>query len=247
MLKKVVGIIINETNYGETSKIVNILTREGVIGAIAKGAKSVKSPLRTTTLNLTYGNFNIYYNESKLSTIKSVDVIDELKIIKKDIVLISYMSFLCDLTSQVIKQNNRGIIFDLLLQTLLKINDGLNPMIMTNILELKLLDYLGVGISFNSCCKCGSTKSIVTIDPDAGGYICKKCYTNEICYDEKTLKMLRMYYLVDINSISKLQISDRVIHNINYFINTYYDRYTGLYLKSKTFLNSLLSKNDFAH
>lgn len=240
MLKKVEGIIINDTNYGEASKIINILTDEGIIGVIAKGAKSIKSPLRSTTLNLTYGSFNIYYNENKLSTLKSADIINELKNIKKDIVLVSYMSFLCDLVSQVMKQNDDKKIYDMLISTLLKINDGLNPMIMTNILELKLLDYLGVGISFNSCCKCGKTRGIVTIDPDAGGYICKDCYTNELYYDEKTLKMLRMYYLVEISSISDLKISDKVVNNINYFVNTYYDRYTGLYLKSKKFLNDLI-------
>lgn len=240
MLKKVEGIIINDTNYGETSKIINILTDEGIIGVIAKGAKSIKSPLRSTTLNLTYGSFNIYYSENKLSTLKSADIINELKNIKKDIVLVSYMSFLCDLVSQVMKQNDDKKIYDMLISTLLKINDGLNPMIMTNILELKLLDYLGVGISFNSCCKCGKTRGIVTIDPDAGGYICKDCYTNELYYDEKTLKMLRMYYLVEISSISDLKISDKVVNNINYFVNTYYDRYTGLYLKSKKFLNGLI-------
>lgn len=240
MLKKVEGIIINDTNYGEASKIINILTDEGIIGVIAKGAKSIKSPLRSTTLNLTYGSFNIYYNENKLSTLKSADIINELKNIKKDIVLVSYMSFLCDLVSQVMKQNDDKKIYDMLISTLLKINDGLNPMIMTNILELKLLDYLGVGISFNSCCKCGKTRGIVTIDPDAGGYICKDCYTNELYYDEKTLKMLRMYYLVEISSISDLKIGDKVVNNINYFVNTYYDRYTGLYLKSKKFLNDLI-------
>ena len=57
MLKKVEGIIINQTNYGETSKIVNILTRDGIVGVIAKGAKSIKSPLRSSTLNLTWVAF----------------------------------------------------------------------------------------------------------------------------------------------------------------------------------------------
>lgn len=241
MLKKVEGIIINQTNYGETSKIVNILTRDGIVGVIAKGAKSIKSPLRSSTLNLTYGSFIIYYTGNKLSTLKSADIINELSTIKKDIVLTSYMSFLCDLTNQVMKQNNNPNIYELLISTILKINNGFNPMVMTNILELKLLDYLGVGINFSCCSKCGSSKSIITIDPDDGGYICSNCYTNQIMYNEKTLKMLRMYYLVDINSIKDLKISDNVIVSINYFVNTYYDRYTGLYLKSKKFLNELIN------
>ena len=62
---------------------------------------------------------------------------------------------------------------------------------------------------------------------------------SEFIYDDKTIKMLRLYYLIDIKSISELKISDNVINNIDRFINTYYDRYTGLYLKSKKFLNNI--------
>lgn len=240
MLKEVEGIIISETNYGETSKIVNILTKDGIIGAIAKGAKSIKSPLRSFTNTFTYGIFNIYYKDKQLSTIKSVDIIDDFKTIKRDIILISYMSFLCDLVTQVVKQNSDEKIYYLLISSLYKINSGFNPMVITNILELKLLDYLGVGLSFDSCAMCGNTHDIVTVDPDIGGYICMKCYTNEIIYDEKTLKMLRMYYLVDIDSIKDLKISSNVISNIDKFINSYYDRYTGLYLKSKKFLEDMI-------
>lgn len=105
MLKEVKGIIVSETNYGETSKIVNILTKDGIIGCIAKGAKSLKSPLRSYTQKFTFGSFMIYYKENKLSLIKSVDVIDELSLIKKDLVLISYLSYISDLTYQIMKQN----------------------------------------------------------------------------------------------------------------------------------------------
>lgn len=241
MLKKIEGIIVNSVDYGESSKIINILTREGTIGVMCKGVKSVKSPLRGFTQNLTYGLFCIYYKDNKLSILKSVDIIDDLKMIKKDITLISYMSFLVDLCNQVMRQNCDEEIYNLLIKTIIKINNGFNPMVMSNILELKLLDYLGVGINFDCCLKCGSSKDIITIDPDIGGYICKKCYTNEVIYDEKTLKMLRMYYLVNISSISELKINDDVIKNINRFINMYYDRYTGLYLKSKKFLEQIIN------
>ena len=105
MLKEVKGIIVSETNYGETSKIVNILTKDGIIGCIAKGAKGLKSPLRSYTQKFTFGSFMIYYKEDKLSLIKSVDVIDELSLIKKDLVLISYLSYISDLTYQIMKIN----------------------------------------------------------------------------------------------------------------------------------------------
>ncbi|MDD2504832.1 MAG: DNA repair protein RecO [Bacilli bacterium] len=239
MLRAVEGIIISETNYGESSKIVNILTKEGIIGAIAKGAKSLKSPLRSYTQKFTFGIFQIYYKENKLSIIKSVDVAKELSLIKQDLILISYMSYLSDLAHQIMRQTGDYDLYNIYIDSILKINEGLNPMIICNIFEIKALDFLGVGINFNSCSKCGISKDIITIDADIGGYLCKSCYINEVIYDEKTIKMLRMYYLVEISSITDLKISDEVINNINKFINNYYDRYTGLYLKSKNFLEKI--------
>ncbi len=238
MLKTIRGIVVNETPYSETSKILNILTEEGIVGVIAKGAKSLKSPLRVIACKFTYADFTIYYNEGKLSTLKEGSIVDNFNHVKTDLVLISYLSYITELVVQVIKQQMAPQIFHLYISTIKKLDEGLNPMVMMNILEIKLLDYLGVGIELNSCCVCGSTKNIITIDPDRGGYICSKCYTNEIIYDEKTRKMLRMYYLVDIDSITELKIKDYIVTNINRFLNIYYDRYTGLYLQSKNFLNN---------
>jgi DNA repair protein RecO (recombination protein O) len=48
-----------------------------------------------------------------------------------------------------------------------------------------------------------------------------------------------MFCYVDIAKISKLDISDQVKREINNFLDEYYDQYTGLYLKSKTFLKNL--------
>lgn len=234
---EVTGFILSEIPYGDTSKIVNIFTKDGVIGCIAKGAKSLKSNLRVNTTKFTYGKFIINKKQDKLSLLTEAYSIDELVNIKANLLLITYLSYIVELTNQVIKQtNDYESLYNLFISVILKMNNNLNPKVLTNIYELKVLDYLGVGINFNSCNICGSTKSIITIDGDIGGYVCSNCYTNETIYDNKTIKMLRMYYLIDVSTISELKISDNVINNIDKFINIYYDRYTGLYLKSKKFL-----------
>lgn len=234
---EVTGFILSEIPYGDTSKIINIFTKDGVIGCIAKGAKSLKSNLRVNTTKFTYGKFIINKKQDKLSLLTEAYSIDELVNIKANLLLITYLSYIVELTNQVIKQtSDYESLYNLFINVILKMNNNLNPKVLTNIYELKVLDYLGVGINFNSCNICGSTKSIITIDGDIGGYVCSNCYTNETIYDNKTIKMLRMYYLIDVSTISELKISDNVINNIDKFINIYYDRYTGLYLKSKKFL-----------
>lgn len=237
MLKKIRGIVVSEVPYKDSSKVLNILCEEGVIGVISKGCKRINSPLRVISNKLTLGEYVIYYNESKLSTLKEGSILDNFNNIKNDLNKISHATYITDLVNQVMKQNADPTVFSLYLSALKKIDEGINETVVMNILEIKLLDYLGVGINLNGCAKCGSTREIVTIDPDVGGYICKNCYTNEIIYDERVRKMLRIYYLVEIDSIKELKIKDYVIDSINKFLSVYYDRYTGLYIRSKEFLD----------
>ena len=238
-VSKVKGIIISEKSYSETSKLINILTKEyGIVGLIAKGAKNLKSPLRSVTEKLTYGYFQFNYKKDKLSNLICVDVINPFTNIKKDLLKISYASYLLELTSGVVKQSNEKEIFNLLEESLLKIEEGFDPIIITNILELKYLDYLGIKPELNSCSVCGST-NILTVSTNKGGFVCINCHTNEKIVDKKTIKVLRMLYYVDISKISKISLNDKTKEEIDNFINEYYDKYAGLYLKSKQFLKSI--------
>ncbi len=168
MIKKVEGIIINETPYGETSKVMQIFTKElGIISVMGKGVKSIKSRLRPFTMKFTYGFFYLYYKEDKLSILKEVDLIDSFKRIKSDILTISYLSYLSELSTQVYKHSMNESVYDLFIQVLNKMEQGMNPLILTNILEIKYLDFLGVQLYLEGCVLCGSKNNIVTIDADS--------------------------------------------------------------------------------
>ena len=241
MLSEVEGYILSETSYGETSKIINVWTKEyGIIGIMCKGAKSLKSKNRVSTMRFSYARFNIYLKQGKLSTLISADVINPLKKIRSDITLIGYISYLTELTEQVIKQNNDSSLYDDFINAILKIEEGLDPLVITNILEIKYLEKLGVLFNLDECVVCESKNNIVTINADKGGFICLNCLSNEVIVDKKVIKMLRMYYYVNIKSITNIKIEDNIKNTINKFLDMYYDRYTGLYLNSKNFLKNVL-------
>lgn len=242
-LQKVQGIIISESNYSETSKLLKIVTREyGLISVMAKGAKSIKSKLRAFTTKLTYADFQIYYKEDKISTLISADIINPFINIKSDLLKVSYASFILELTSEVLRESNNLKVFDILVDSLIKIDEKYDPIIITNILELKYLDFLGIRPNLDSCAVCGST-SILTVSTSKGGFVCKNCHTNEKILDPKAIKILRMLYYVNIKKISKINIKDEIKEEIDNFINEYYDRYSGLYLRSKKFLKNI--KNSY--
>lgn len=236
------GFVLSEIPYKETSKIINVFTKEyGIIGIICKGAKSLKNKFRVPTMKLSYTHFNIIYKENKLSTLISADIINPLKNIKSDILLVSFLSYITELTNQVLKQStNYKKIYDDYIKVVLKIEEKLDALVLTNILEIKYLEYLGILFNLDECIICGNKNNIATFDPDKGGYICLNCLTNEPIVDKKVIKMIRMYYYINIDSIKEIKVDNVTKNTINKYLDMYYDRYTGLYLNSKDFLKKLL-------
>ncbi len=226
------GIVLSETNYSETSKILNILTKEyGQVSVIAKGARGIKSHLRGVSMKLVYANFTFTYKEQGLGTLTEGSIINSLKNILNDFKKMSYANYLVNLTRNVLKENNNGLLFLYLKQSLLKINEGFEPSLITNIYEMKLLDFLGVRPDFETCIACGNSKTL-TFDISLGGMVCSNCYQNTYTFLPNTIKLLRLFQIVDIEKIDKLKItSSKVVEEINLFIKEYYDTYTGLYVK----------------
>ena len=235
------GLVLNETNYSDSSKILNVLTCEyGLIGILSKGCRNLKSKLRGSSRKLVYGTFHFYYKENSLSTLISIDVISDYPKTVMDLERVVYASYLLDLTRQVVKQSKDKSILPLLCSALEKIENGLSSAVVTNILELKYLDFLGVSPIVTGCANCGRTTNIVSLSPTAGGFICKDCYQNEGYYSDKAIKLLQMYYYVDLEKITKIDVNPKVNAEINKFLEDYYDRYTGIYLTSKKMLKNVI-------
>ncbi len=239
MYKKIEGIVISEYPFEESSKIIKIFTKDGIISVIAKGAKKLKSPFFSVTSKLSYGVFNIVYKENNLSKLVDADILNDYRNIKKDIIKTSYATYITELVTKVYKHDSNKNIFVLYMQSLDKIGEGYDPLVISDILRLKLLDYLGIKPIIDRCVECGNTTDIATISSYYGGYICKNCLRNEKIVSIKTISLIRGLYYVDISKIKKLDIPDIVKRELNEFIDDYYDRYSGIYLKSKIFLEAV--------
>lgn len=242
---KTEGIVIGETNYSESSKILRVFTKDyGLVSIMAKGCRNLKSKIRGVSSKMVYANFQFHYKENGISTLISADIIDTLRNILTDIDRISYASYLLDLTEQVYKHSYANEIYPILIATILKINEKYDHEVLTIIYELKLLDYLGIRPNVDGCSICGSSKNIITISTSDGGYICQNCYHNGKIYSNKTIQLIRMFIYLDITQITKLDIKTETKKELNEFIDEYYDEYSGLYLKSKSFLKNLTKIGD---
>ena len=125
MMDKVEGIVVSEIDYRDTSKIINVLSPNGLIGMIAKGCKSPKSVLRSCTDKLTYGNFYIKYKENKLSTLNNFDNLNSFKNIRTDFIKLGFSMYLLDLSYQVARDNFNSQIYYDLIESLKKIDNNI--------------------------------------------------------------------------------------------------------------------------
>lgn len=244
---KVEGLVVGEQSYSESSKILKIFTRDyGLISVLSKGCKKPKSSLKEGSNKLIYALFDLSYKENGLSNLVGIDIIDIFKNILmdyRDLERKMYTFTIVDLTLQILPQreidkNEEKEIYDILIATIKKINEEINPRILLDIVMLKYLKFLGVLPNLDSCSFCGTTHDIVTMDSRSFGFVCRECYTNEIMVNKESLKLIRMLYYVDINKIKNLDIIEG-IEDVELFIDNYYEENTGIYFNIKKKLVTL--------
>ena len=102
------GIVIGETLYGDSSKILKVYTRDlGIISIMSRGCKKTKSARHEASNKLVYASWNINYKEDGISTLISADIIDLFKNIVmdyKDLSKKMYSFTIIDLAMQVVNQ-----------------------------------------------------------------------------------------------------------------------------------------------
>ena len=235
MQLKTKGIILNETPFSETSKILNILTEDfGNISVISKGCRNIKNKLHGVSNTMNYCEYTLSYKENGLSTMIEGSTINSFKNIFGDMKKSLYSFYIMDLVKQVLKENNDKEIFYILALALIKINDGLSPELVSNIVELRLLKYLGVSLNLDYCVNCGNTDNLITVSLEDGGVLCRNCYHDGCIFSDKALKLIILLNKVDLSKVNKLEITeDMVFHEIDNFIYEYYSHYTGIYLQKK--------------
>jgi DNA repair protein RecO (recombination protein O) len=243
MLQKCEGIVLRTTDYGETNKIVTLYTREwGKIGVMARGAKKPKSRLSAITQPFTYGYF-LMQKGNGLGSLQQGEMITPLRAIKEDIFLTAYASYVVELTDRSTdEKKSNPFIFELLYQTLTYLNEGYDPEILKNIYEMKMLPVLGLYPVLNQCAVCGSKEGQFSFSIREGGIICHRCLSNDpyhLKLSPAAVKLLRIFYFLDLKRLGNISVKAETKAELKKVIDTYYNEYSGLYLKSKKFIDQL--------
>lgn len=243
VLYKCEGIVIRTTDYGETNKVVTIYTREcGKVGVMARGAKKPNSRLSAITQLFTYGTY-LFQKTSGLGSLQQGETIQSMRKIREDIFLTAYASYTTELLDKGTENEvSNPFLFELYFQILNYLSEGIDPDVLTNIFEVKMLNVLGLYPELNQCVICQKKEGTFHFSLRENGFICHRCFESDpyrLLISPATVKLLRLFYYLDLSRLGKVSIKHETKKELQRVLDEYYREYSGLNLKSKRFLNQL--------
>lgn len=222
------GLIIRETDVGESDRIVTILTADnGLIRAFARGSKKIKSKLFSSTRIFTYGDFMLQKGKDKYivtDAVRKSGFFSRIDDIKK-LALAQYVCEFCSLSVPQEEPDGRGEILRLALNTLYAIEKTDKPLyIIKPAFELRMLSLLGYCPDVSGCGDCGSDEGELTFYFEEGVFLCDECKIYSpacVKIDGTTLAAMRYVVSCELEKVFSFTVPEAVGEKLSYVAEKY--------------------------
>lgn len=156
-LSDLTGFILREFDYKETSKILEVFTKEeGRISVIVKGAFKKKTKSTTISQRFAKVNLNLYKSGKEFYGAKEISLVNAYSKSNKNFDLILYKSAICDLLLRTIDHSQADLVYKLLDNTFQAFEEADENQI--NIFLAFLIKYIsfsGFKPNLSTCGLCG--------------------------------------------------------------------------------------------
>ncbi|AOV07882.1 DNA repair protein RecO [Sporosarcina ureilytica] len=243
MLSKWEGIVIRTMPYGESNKIVTLLTQEaGKITVMARGAKKPRSKLAAVTQPFTHGSFLIRKGRG-MGTLSQGEPIESMRFIREDLEATSYASYIVEIIDRFTEENNRVAgVYELLSDALHAINEEYDAEAITLFVEWKMIRVGGIHPVLHECTNCGATDGEFGFSFKEIGFLCHRCFhidTYVVRLTPTQIKLIRTFYTVPIHRVGNLSLKKDTKQLMKKIVRTIYDEQLGVWFKSRNFLDKL--------
>ena len=171
------GIVLRAVDTKESDRILTLLTAQGKLPVVAKGARSRRSRVTACTQLLAYGELTL--SESRgWQYLTEGSTIELFQGVRGDIGLLSLASYFAELTETVAQENTEsGEVLSLLLNALYALGTLKRPeKLVKAAFELRLMGAAGFEPLTDACAYCGRTApEAPLLDIREGVVRCKGC------------------------------------------------------------------------
>ena len=245
MIYKDRGIVIKQVNYGESDRILAIITaNHGKVSAIAKSVRKLKSR-KATACGLFVESKFVFVEGKSLNIITEAETQNSHDSLRESFERVSVLFYIAELLDRLVEGSDEFYdwsVFHLLTDFLQLVEE--NPLgLMFNLargFESKLLGFLGVSPELHNCVVCKKKlngKEKLFFDLDLGGVMCEFCHTdraqNARIISADSIKSLRFLYEQDIKNAPLLQLNDSLRSEVKSFNQSCLEYFHGFEIKSK--------------
>lgn len=239
------GIVIRHREFGEADRILSLYTLEkGKVQAIAKGVRKIKSrkaghlePFTQVILQLAKGR--------NLDVITQVDTIRNFENIKKNLILTAQASYVLEILDRfTYEEGENRPLYNLLIETLVRLDNGISPAIAVHYYEVHLMDILGFRPQLQECVVCGAA-----IQPEnqyfsakLGGVVCPRSLSGDPSawsISMEALKYLRFFQRSPWPQVKNRSIPEEVDKELSVLIEKYLTYLLEYNLKTPGFLDAI--------
>lgn len=223
---KYTGIIIDKKDVGETDRIYSIYTLEsGKIRVLAKSVRKANAKLAGFLENFTLAEIFIAKSQG-MGKITGSLVIDNFSGIRNNWEIVQGVFESFKLFNKLVNEENKEKGVFNLLKNYLEILSQLKEKKIENKSEIinlgfifQLLGELGYKAEVNNCLECGEKirEGNNFFDPQQGGAVCEKCVSksiNKIKINPNSIKIIRIFFQNNIQSLIKLNVEKKDIDNL---------------------------------
>lgn len=172
------AIVLGHIEYGEADRIIRLFTAEkGKITAIAKGIRKIRSrkaghlePFTRVSLFLAKGR--------DLDIITQAETLDPYIGLREDLERVALASYVVEVIDRFTYEEGQNVgMFQLLANTLSRLETQQNAETVVHYYETRLLDLLGFRPQLFECVACGNVirEEDQFFSPLTGGILCPKC------------------------------------------------------------------------
>lgn len=216
---KTLGIVLRRTNYGEADRILNLITPNGKIAAIAKGVRKSRSKLAGGVEMFTLSELQIHQGRSELGVVTSAKMVQYYKGILADFGRMELAGMVLKQISKVAEQVEGAEYFDITRQCLENLDKGVGVKLVESWFWLNLLRVSGEEMNLYRDAEGEKLVEGANYEWNAYERIFSK---NEYGgYGTDEIKLLRIMSRMDLGVISKIRMEQDTIDKVYDIIKTW--------------------------
>ena len=247
MKSKTEAIIIGSMNLGEADKLVTFFSLErGKLRGVAKNARKSFRRFGAGLELFTHARLHLYEKEhQELIRIESADIISQHFDMTGDLDRLVAGSVMVELVKEIAPEGERNAHAFLLLAHLLHLlNEGVDPMFLLRIFEIRFLSLLGFQPKLDKCLSCGCEAGRPMVFSGLkGGVLCPDCIVSS---GEDQIRLspgaIGFYYhalRMDLDKLTRLKPSGDIMRERDRAFSSHTLHILGKRLKSAAFLRSV--------